>query len=63
MKSPPATNFPHACPNALRLETIWHVLGAQFFRTIALEVFVLKTRANSSAVLASLPANEAMHVP
>ena len=38
-----------ACPIAQRLQTTWKVLGAQFFETIALMEFVLKTRANSSA--------------
>ena len=42
-----------------RLRSLWH----QFFGTIALMEFVLKNRANSYALLVSLPANEAMHVP
>ena len=35
----------YACPIAQRLQTTWKVLGAQFFATIALMEFVLKTRA------------------
>ena len=46
-----------------RVWKLWQVLGAQFFETIVLMKFVLKTRANSCTFLVSLPANEAMHVP
>ena len=39
----------YACPIAQHLQTTWKVLGTQFFGTIALIEFVLKTRDNSSA--------------
>ena len=53
------------CPIAQRLHTAWNkVLGAQFFGTIALMEFVLKTRANSSASqYMSLPPNRALPKP
>ena len=66
MKTPPAKNFfprmsgMSLCPAFRhRLRSLWH----QFFGTIALMEFVQKIPANSSALLVSLPANEAMHVP
>ena len=66
MKTPPAKSF-FPCMSGMslcpafrhRLTSLWH----RFFGTIALMEFVLKIRANSSAPLVSLPANEAMHVP
>ena len=66
MKTPPAKNF-FPCMSGMslcpafrhRLRSLWY----QFFGTIALMEFVLKISANSSALLASLAANEAMHVP
>ena len=58
--------FSHACPAcpfAQRLDTVWQVFGTLFSGQSQWWNLSWKMRANSSAPLASLPANEAMHVP
>ena len=58
--------FSHACPAcpfAQRLDTVWEVFGTSFSGQSCWWNLSWKIRANSSALLVSLPANEAMHVP
>ena len=66
-RTPCKRTFSHAscpaCPFAQRLDTVWEVFGTSFSGQSRWWNLSWKIRANSSALLVSLLANEAMHVP